>query len=616
MIVSSWAVFIFSFTLNHITHYPIITAAIITTLINICILLKLRSKLSIDKVLEWYEVIVLSIIFLLSWFLFNSTFNYDLNSSEIFISRNIWSDYGFHIPLIRSFSFGNNLLLENPIFANEPIRYHFMFNFLVAVLERCGLPLDFALNLPSTLAFSSLVILIYYFSKSLFFQSVLVGILSVVFFLFNSSLAFLEFFSKHSVNFIEQPLQTIWNLNSYSAFGPWDGNIIAVFWNLNIYINQRHLPLAFCVVLVVLTFIIRQNSSILTTKKKNSYIFLGIFSGLLLLWHAQVFLSLLCMLGLIFILFKGRKHIFYFGLSAVIIALPQFLYLQTASDTISSSISLNPGYLVIYHLLPVEYFTGAYLNKIASWIFSFYKYWFYNIGLSLITLSLSFYLVDSKRKKYFIAFLSIFIIGSLFQFSKEMAANHKIFNLWIMLSNCFTAYLLYLLVKKRLIGIIIASFLTIFLTASGILDIMPIKNDYPVIIKDIPKQPIANWVYNNTNKNDIFLTTHRIYNPISLSGRRTMQGWPYFTWGSGYQTDKRAELVRRMYNPETKNEYCRLLIENEIDYVQTELVFNNIPSYQINYTFFETNFEPVFIDNKSSFKEKIYSTKYMCKHID
>jgi len=158
--------------------------------------------------------------------------------------------------------------------------------------------------------------------------------------------------------------------------------------------------------------------------------------------------------------------------------------------------------------------------------------------------------------------------------------------------------------------------LIIFLTASGILDIMPIKNDFHLGIKDIPKQQTANWVSNNTNKNDIFLTTQRLYNPISLSGRRTMQGWPYFTWSAGYDANKRADLAKKMYRPESKKELCKLLIENEIDYVQTELQPKHHPSFNINHKFFETNFEPVFIDNKSRLKEKIYRVKDMCKHID
>jgi len=31
-----------------------------------------------------------------------------------------------------------------------------------------------------------------------------------------------------------------------------------------------------------------------------------------------------------------------------------------------------------------------------------------------------------------------------------------------------------------------------------------------------------------------------------------MQEWPYFTWGSGYDTDERAELAKKMYNPGSK----------------------------------------------------------------
>ncbi|KXK08317.1 MAG: hypothetical protein UZ20_WS6002000845 [candidate division WS6 bacterium OLB21] len=51
------------------------------------------------------------------------TLGYDKGS--IILSQNIWSDFQGHIPLIRSFSQGNNILLESPTFSGELISLSF-----------------------------------------------------------------------------------------------------------------------------------------------------------------------------------------------------------------------------------------------------------------------------------------------------------------------------------------------------------------------------------------------------------------------------------------------------------------------------------------------------------
>src|SRR5574340_918749 len=84
------------------------------------------------------------------WLMFH-TFSYQ--SGSMLIAIKAWSDFASHIPLIRSFSLGNNFPPEYPIFPGEPIRYHFLFYLLVGLLEKAGLRIDWALNLPSALSF-------------------------------------------------------------------------------------------------------------------------------------------------------------------------------------------------------------------------------------------------------------------------------------------------------------------------------------------------------------------------------------------------------------------------------------------------------------------------------
>src|SRR5260221_11856664 len=97
------------------------------------------------KVLTCFKKYSLKIILLLfaavfsTWLMF-STFEYD--KGRMLIAAKAWSDFANHIPLIRTFSYGYNIPPQDPLFAGEPIRYHFLFYMFVGFLEKIGVRID------------------------------------------------------------------------------------------------------------------------------------------------------------------------------------------------------------------------------------------------------------------------------------------------------------------------------------------------------------------------------------------------------------------------------------------------------------------------------------------
>ena len=67
-------------------------------------------------------------IFLLgfAWALMWKTFRVN-QAGNLEIATKVWSDFAATIPLIRSFSLGDNFPPQYPLFAGPPIRYHFLF---------------------------------------------------------------------------------------------------------------------------------------------------------------------------------------------------------------------------------------------------------------------------------------------------------------------------------------------------------------------------------------------------------------------------------------------------------------------------------------------------------
>ncbi|PJE69228.1 hypothetical protein COU96_00865 [Candidatus Shapirobacteria bacterium CG10_big_fil_rev_8_21_14_0_10_38_14] len=514
---------------------------------------------------NWLEIIFLGILFVFSWWLMWHTFNY--KDGVIYIATKAWSDFAAHLPLIRSFSWGKNFPPEYPLFPGEPIRYHFLFYFLVGMLEKIGLPLDWALNLPSVFGFWSLLVIIYLLAK-LFFNKKSVAFLAVLFFLFNGSLSFLEFFKQHPLSF-NTPKEIITN-NTFPSFGPYDGKIVSAFWNLNIFTNQRHLGASYFLVLSIIYLLLK---AVKLNKKLKPWqiLLMGFIFGIMPFFHKAAFLITgPILLSLFLYLPKLRRPIFIIGLIATFLALPQLTYQFRGEIPL---ISFHPGYLIAYPLT----------------VKKFFFYWFQNLGVSLILIPAGFLLSNKLAKKLFLAVLPLFFIGNLFQFSPEIAANHKFFNLFLIIGNMFSAWVIYKVWQKKFFGKLIAFLLIFFLVFSGIIDFFPIKNDSLGAINDAPKNPDILWIKENTPPDSIFLNSSYLYHPASLAGRKIFLGWPYFSWSAGYNTNKKDQLAKQIWTNDNKKEVCFLLRKNNIYGVILE---EKSPDFPINVLFWKNNFYP------------------------
>lgn len=522
------------------------------------------------KLLRFNEIFILLPLFLLSFFLMFKTFQRSPDGNLKLASK-VWSDFAATIPLIRSFSLGDNFPPQYPLFAGPPIRYHFLFYSFVGLLERVGLKLNWALNLPSALSLFLLLASIYFLGKKIF-KSKAVGVLSLVFFIFNGSLAFLEFFKTHPLSI--DVFRQIAGAHEFSSFGPYDGRAVSAFWSLNIFTNQRHLALSYAAFLLLVYLLYRAQ-----VKKKISnkmVVFLTLLIGLFPFFHLAVFGMMIIALGAFFLLYPDvRRQIFLIGILSISFALPQILYMGRPQVETKF---WDPGYLV------------ADLN-----VLSFVKYWVLNLGLTSILAPIGLILAPKSSKKIFFVFLSLFIVGNLFRFSPEIAANHKFFNLFLIGANFFTAYALIYIWKRGIFGKILTVVSLFFLILSGIIDFFPIVNDRYIEIPDTQKNQTSRYILANTPKNSVFLNASYLYDPASLAGRKIYLGWPYFAWSAGYNTDTRNFKMKSMLNPIDKDSLCASLVREGIDYVEIQNP-THLENIVINYSFFEENFHKIFRD--------------------
>lgn len=536
---------------------------------------------------KYFIEIIISVSSLsFSFWLMFSTFSY--KNGSMLIATKAWSDFASHIPLIRSFSLGSNFPPQYPIFPGEPIRYHYLFYLLVGTLEKIGLRIDWALNLPSALSFLALMLIIYFLGKELF-KNKAVGILSLVFFILNGSLSFIEFFKLHPLS--TKTVNDIITNRVFPSFGPYDGKIVSAFWNLNIYTNQRHLALGLTILFLIVFFIVSSER-----KKKNLPLCLillfGIFVGILPLLHSSVFLMTLVVLGTLLTLLKfQRKSLFLILLIGFLISFPRIIFLK---ETATYLPHLQIGYLIS--------------NQLS--IFSFLQYWFMNLGLSVILIPIGFLFADKLQKKIFLAFLSLFAIANLFQFSIEMAGNHKFFNAFLIIGNMYSAFLLVKLWGKFKLLRPIAIITIFFLIFSGIIDFFSIKQDSFMTVSDYPKNTDIQWIIKNTPRNSIFLNTSYLYDQASIAGRKIFLGWPYFSWSLGYDTNLRSSLMKQMLGSQDKKTLCIMLKYNKINYIEINGNNLNDPNLPKVSPMLQFNLVPIYNNFQTNYK--IYSVLEIC----
>ncbi len=537
------------------------------------------------------ELILLALAGVFSFWLMFSTFGY--SDGHFVIDSKLYSDFGAHLPLIRSFSMGGNFPHpEYPFFHGEPIRYHYLFYLVVGLMERLGVNLALALNLLSALGFWLLLVMIYKLAK-LFFKRVEAGVLAILLFLFNGSFSWVEYFNKQGWTL--QALLEIPKQVQFASFGPWSGRLVSAFWSLNIYTNQRHLGLSYGLALWLIYLVVKTFSWQKTQPLKLKLKPLSLFTSLAAIMSLALFPLLhqagYVMFGLFFILWllvyslkywQRKKETLRYFLPFIIggvLSLVVFKFFTTGS---SQPVTEVPGYLA--------------LDKTLVGIL---QYWWFNLGLYLLLFPILLIFSLKRKNALLVIFSFFFIIANLVRLSPDMINNHKLVTMFSIGLNIFTAgwiitlakgrcYLKRLLPKikvkyLRFLRSVFLGVLTLFLMLGGLVDIWPIINDYSGKLTDYPQSPVMQLVIKETEPRAQILSNIYLHNPASLVGRQLYLDYGYFAWSMGYNDGlKRADLKFLFSSDISKDKWCQVAKKHEIDYVLLDPNLTSMEDGRIN----------------------------------
>ncbi len=590
--------------------------------------------------IDW-DWVILAICFVIGSWLCWETLSYKDGNFEFALKS--WSDFGANLSLAQSFALGSNFPTEHPFFPCEPIKYHFLFWFQAANFSFLGMNLVWSVNLLSLMALMALMVLIITFAEILFSSSAVGRISAFLFFFASSSLSYIPFL--RSQGGLAEALSSIWERTTYLASGyPFRGDDWGAL-GVTVFSNQRHLISGVGLLFVVLVFLVDfykrhgaivdrtmpgengpgtttdgdeseegkaagdeliassstdsvtdvkpdepetktafVNSDRPASSEIRSMLFAGSLIGALPYWNSAVYVSAAIVLAGIFVLFPFRRQVIYLLGTAAIIGAPQVLMLSSGSVVQEGQSFFYVGYTVAE---PTITLVLEYLG----WTF----------GIKWILIALALWFIPGTHRKLFIAVTGLLVAAFLFKFSVDIFNNHKLLNIWNLFALIYASYALWIIGRGGIARLVVASLIALAMTFGAIIDLMPIKNDSNIIVPH-ENDRLTDWLLNNTQPGDIFLTHTLLSHPILFTGRKLFLGNTLYPWTAGYDVGKKERVYRNMFQQQNFGDLLKLLLENRIAYVAIDDdVRRNKSIAKFNEQTFKQSLEIVFEDTDKKY---------------
>ena len=549
------------------------------------------------------------------------TFRYVLHAKgdHLYMGYTVFSDYAPNLALIRSFSWFENFPTQYPFFAGEDIKYHFMFMFFCGNLERMGLPIEVAYNLPSILGLFGFLVMLTQFALRVTGRFA-AAIITPFLFVFRSGLALFYFIAEHL-----SAGDLIDAFRENSVFIGYTPNENWGLWNYNVYLNQRHLGFGLLIVMAVIWYYYgylenacggyeSSKSGKLTDTTVNQtsqeedqenredkresqeedqknreadqdrlgHDTAGSLSAyikeLFFTWDAWAVRDLprviltaavlgmlsfwngACVIGGLLVLagfaLFSKNKLDFLGLAIITVILS---FLQTHFFISGSAVS------------PAFYWGFISESKTVMGVL-----WFLIeiTGMTIAGAVFALYVLEGKYRALICAFLLPTAFAFTMSLTPDVTVNHK----YIMMSMAFLAVIwAELLVRlwreegsaaARIFAVVLA----VILMATGAYDfVIIVRNngkDHEFAVNT--ESELGHFIRDNLTWDDMVLSGPDSVSDFTVSGCRMYCGWPYYAWSAGYDTDYRFEMAKYIYTIDDEDELRWILSEERINYVLYE----------------------------------------------
>lgn len=556
---------------------------------------------------EWvFLALILFLVTVLMWRTFY------VWAGELRIGYSVFSDFSPHIGMIRSFSYGNNFPTMYSHFTGEDIRYHFMYQFYVGNLEFLGMRLDFAFNIPSMISMLSVYWLLFVLAVKIFGKRS-AGYIACLFFTFRCSPSLFTWISK-----LAKGTDILTALRENTEFIGYTTNESWGLWNLNVYCNQRHLALCIAVMLLIIICYLpnlyhmaerlkerRESRYKVTFAKyftdcffhkeawKVRSLFLPVGLGILL--GATAFWNGAALLATIMVLFMFAVFSDY-----------RLEYLITA--LIAAGMSLLQSNIFVWGEVVSPQFQFGFISENTSF-FGTLDYIARLTGIFWWVILAAFAAAKGVKRYIIAAFSTPFVFSFFVSLTSDVTVNHKYIMMSLMLVGVFAAgFIVWLWGKKDIFIRAICVLLVIVMTATGFYDFTVVyKRNVNYIALDMD-DPLTLWIDENTDSQDVFLTSWYSINQVVFGGAMLYFGWPYYAWSAGYDTNSREKEVNKMYSADSPEYLDRLVKKNGISYIIIDIDNRTSNEYNLREDVIDATYEKCYCAGEGDYMISVYDT--------
>ena len=472
--------------------------------------------------------------------------------------QSTYGDLAMHSGIITSLAEQSTFPPDYCILAGVKLGYPFFIDMLSSSLYLFGLPLRYAILLPSFVFALLLVMGFYYMSYKLTGRKS-ISVLATLMFFLNGGFGFAYFFEGAKAD----PTAFTKIFTDY-YHTPTNYNEMNIRWANTIcdmIIPQRTTMAGWCMLMPALWML----SDAICTKKRRSFVLIGVFAGCMPMIHTHTFMAFGIICAVLFFLYlideksaKDKKQYVInwviFGAITIAMALPQLIIWTFRQASEGSFLKFQ--------------YDWVNANDPSLW------FWIKNWGIVLLALVPAFMNADKKMKRLMIAGLVVFAVADLLQFQPLDYDNNKIF---------FVAYIIAIVAvadffvrayerMKEIKGRgVIAAMLCVCLFLSGILTIgREFKSGAQYQTFSDEDLEFAEFVKDNTDPHGVFAThTGHLNSVYVLAGRTVFVGPSNFIWthGFGDEYNRRSRILNSLYASSDTEELKEIAKENNIKYI-------------------------------------------------
>ncbi len=582
-----------------------------------------------------------------------------VTGNDLHVGYSVWADFGAHLSMIRSFSYGNNFPTQYAYFGDSDIRYHFMHEFLVGNLEFLGLRIDHAFNLPSIMNLFCTYLLLFTLTVNIF-RCRLTAWIGGLLFTFRSSFAAFDFLAKDRSG---NPVKALLENRSYFSFSEYHESW--GFWCTRVFCNQRHFAFGItALLLAIILFLpyLKEMGENLAHLKKDGvpahkrYPFLyddddfeedavprdeagysmGYDDGYngpyidrdkepihvkanaadyirVCFFSRDSFAVKNPAIAIGSGLFLGMLA-FWHG-SALIATLAMLFFMAAFSvcrmdHLIAAVISVamavaQSKFFIKGNAVSPKYEFGFIAEN--RTVFGVLAYIVLLTGITLIIAFLGMILVRGTQRYMFLVSLVPFALSFFLSLTPDIAVNHKWVIISLMLVSMYTAHFTSSLFRQPgMISGLGALALVFVLTFTGMAELhIQYLEDKNNMVFD-QKNEVTLWLKDNLSSEDLVLDSTAALNNIVLGGITHYYSYPYCCWSAGYDTSAREKMAAKMFTATDAKELAYYIYKENIDYIIIDKGVRD--DYKANESLIESVYKEVYRQGEGEWSVRVFDT--------